>query len=90
MEEKVILRVAGYIHNNSNTYAREISKELKLSTSVVSNAIRKIDYFIERKDLNEILQPHAKDVPLPRLPILLNLKKGTTPDKIKRYLRLKL
>jgi len=61
-----------------------------LGSLFVNRAVEKLGYFIERIDLNQLIHQHVGDISLPRLPILLKLKKGSSEDKILRFLRIKL
>jgi len=81
---EALFKVLKFIEENPGTYLREISRELKISPSIVYSCLKEVSEFLE------LSSPIGKeDVELPNLPISIKLKQGYTAEGIMRYLRFK-
>jgi len=81
---EALLKILKFIEENPGTYLREISRELKISPSLVYSCLKEVNEFIE------LSSPIGKeDIELPNLPISIKLKQGYTAEGIIRYLRFK-
>jgi hypothetical protein len=81
-KEEALLRILKFIEENPGTYLREISRELKISPSLVYSCLKEVNEFLE------LSSPIGKeDIELPNLPISIKLKQGYTAEGIIRYLR---
>ena len=83
-KSEALLKVLKFIEENPGTYLREISRELKISPSIVYSCLKEVSEFLE------LSSPIGKeDVELPNLPISIKLKQGYTAEGITRYLKFK-
>jgi len=81
-KEEALLKILKFIEENPGTYLREISRELKISPSLVYSCLKEVNEFLE------LSSPIGKeDIELPNLPISIKLKQGYTAEGIIRYLR---
>jgi predicted transcriptional regulator len=81
-KSEALFKVLKFIEENPGTYLREISRELKISPSLVYSCLKEVNEFLE------LSSPIGKeDIELPNLPISLKLKQGYTAEGIIRYLR---
>jgi len=81
---EALLKILKFIEENPGTYLREISRELKISPSLVYSCLKEVNEFLE------LSSPIGKeDIELPNLPISIKLKQGYTAEGIIRYLRFK-
>ena len=79
---EALMKVLKFIEENPGTYLREISRELKISPSMVFSCLKEVSEFLE------VSSPIGKeDIELPNLPISIKLKQGYTAEGIVRYLR---
>jgi DNA-binding Lrp family transcriptional regulator len=79
---EALLKILKFIEENPGTYLREISRELKISPSLVYSCLKEVNEFLE------LSSPIGKeDIELPNLPISIKLKQGYTAEGIIRYLR---
>jgi len=81
-KEKVvnILRVAKYLQENPDSYLRDISRNLNLSTSVVHRSLKELENFIITRSVNTELETK-----LPNLPVFIRLKDSITFEGIVNY-----
>jgi predicted transcriptional regulator with HTH domain len=83
-KNEALLKILKFIEENPETYLREISRELKISPSLVYSCLKEVNEFLE------LSSPIGKeDIELPNLPISIKLKQGYTAEGIIRYLRFK-
>jgi hypothetical protein len=83
-KEEALIRILKFIEENPGTYLREISRELKISPSLVYSCLKEVNEFLE------LSSPIGKeDIELPNLPISIKLKQGYRAEGIIRYLRFK-
>jgi len=83
-KEEAILKILKFVEENPGTYLREISRELKISPSLVYSCLKEVNEFLD------LSSPIGKeDIELPNLPISIKLKQGYTAEGIIRYLRFK-
>jgi DNA-binding Lrp family transcriptional regulator len=83
-KEEALIRILKFIEENPGTYLREISRELKISPSLVYSCLKEVSEFLE------LSSPIGKeDIELPNLPISIKLKQGYRAEGIIRYLRFK-
>jgi predicted transcriptional regulator len=81
-KSEALFKVLKFIEENPGTYLREISRELKISPSLVYSCLKEVSEFLE------LSSPIGKeDIELPNLPISIKLKQGYTAEGIIRYLR---
>ena len=83
-KSEALFKVLKFIANNPGTYLREISRELKISPSLVYSCLKEVSEFLE------LSSPIGKDdVELPNLPISIKIREGFTAEGILRYLKFK-
>ena len=81
-KEEALLKILKFVEENPGTYLREISRELKISPSLVYSCLKEVNEFLE------LSSPIGKeDIELPNLPISIKIKQGYTAEGIIRYLR---
>ncbi|MDI6807188.1 MAG: winged helix-turn-helix domain-containing protein [Candidatus Aenigmarchaeota archaeon] len=80
-----ILKIVKFLEENPNTYLREISRSLNISSSTVHRCLKEISEFLITKSVAD----GVGSLELPNLPIMIRLKQGVNAEGIIRFLRMK-